>query len=1190
MLLKLIHKEAMMKKETITQALELAQKLQEQITLHISATEKAFHKKMQKLLNNPKSKVMLIELLDRSFRCQNKRASFDFIEQTLKKYGIADFFTPIEKTLLFVFLTFGKLAPRLSVPFFVKHVRDDTRGMVLDSSSDFLQSHIKKRQAQNITLNVNLIGEEVLGEAESKYRIQKYQEALKSSYITYISIKITTIFSQINILDFEYSKAEIVKRLDYLYGIALSEEKTQNIPKFINLDMEEFKDLELTVSAFMESIAKFPNLNAGIVLQAYIPDSFRYLKILHTFSKQRVQNGAKPIKIRFVKGANMESEETIASQKGWACPTFDKKIDTDSNYNKMLEFILEDENYKYINIGIASHNIFEIAYAYTRISQENALEFFTFEMLEGMSMQASFELAKIHKLILYAPVCDESHFNNAIAYLVRRLDENTSEDNFMRYFFNLHVGDVNWELQKKIFLEAINGIAVLDNSTRRIQNRNLKSQTKSSFETHSFVNEPDMDFVLPQNRAWAQQIKAKYQNPICMEVYPVLAQIAQKDTQKTTNTQKIYDKIHNKHIANLTLADKQTIQNAIEVASKSDFSNLSHKDIYATLAKVAQLIRERRGDLLGIAALEVGKTFAEVDSEVSEAIDFLEFYPYSLQVLKEQNPKTSFTAKGIGVVIAPWNFPIGISVGTIAAPLAAGNKVIYKPSTLSALCGLMVCECFWDAGIPKDALIYLPSKGSDISQHLLSNPLIQFAVLTGGEETAYKILESNPTLQLSAETGGKNATIVTKMADRDQAIKNIIHSAFSNSGQKCSATSLLILEEEVYNDETFKQTLVDAAKSMSVGDPFEFKNKIGTLANEPDTKLKKAIDELRDYEYWALKPKFLHNNKKLMTPGIKYGTKVGDFTHQTELFAPLLTVMCAKNLDDALYIANSTGYGLTSALESLDEREWEYYINRIEAGNIYINKPSTGAIVLRQPFGGVKKSAIGFGRKVGIFNYITQFLHITQDEPDGHLTDTIIEPKIKRLLESSEIDTAQKEALKIALMMTKSYVYHRNNEFNTQKDYVKIRGEDNLFSYTHIANMAYRYSKNDSLQDILGVIIGAQVSKTPLTISFKEHDKNLDFAYQNLEKMGLHGDFVKESDESFASKISEFERIRYMDIADSRHIIYQKAAQYAKVIIKDKPILNGRFELLYYYNEKSVSISYHRYGNLGARALQSLKD
>ncbi|EOW6272427.1 proline dehydrogenase family protein [Campylobacter upsaliensis] len=1167
----------------IQKSIALAEELQSKIEQNLSASERQFHAKMQKLLNNPKNKVMLIELLDRSFRCKDKKASFELIEHTLNKFGIADFFSAFEKFLLFSFLNFGKLAPNLSVPFFVSHLRNDTKAMVLDANESFLAPHIAKRKSENnITLNVNLIGEEVLGEAESQYRMQKYEEALKSSYITYISIKITTIFSQINIIDFDYSKEEVVKRLDKLYALALEEQKKQGVSKFINLDMEEFRDLELTVAAFMESVSKF-DIKAGIVLQAYIPDSYEYLKKLLAFSKERVLKGMQPIKIRFVKGANMESEETIASQRGWELPTFERKIDTDSNYNKMLDLVLEDENYKYINVGIASHNIFEIAYAYTRIKEAGAGESFTFEMLEGMSLQCSYELSKMHDLILYAPVCDEAHFNNAIAYLVRRLDENTSEDNFMRYFFNLKVGSKEWEEQKSLFLNALEGIKTLDNTTHRKQDRTKTQNVPSSYTTKTFTNESDTDFILPQNRLWAQNIKAKYENLSDYDVYPVAGEL--DFTQADLNTLEVKDKIAHRTIGTAYLAGENELKAALEVAKNSNFTQKSSDEIYGILAKVAKLMRERRGDLIGLAALETGKTFLEIDPEVSEAIDFVEFYPHSLETLQSQNPNTTFKPKGIGVTIAPWNFPVGISVGTIAAPLAAGNVVLYKPSSLSMLTGYKLCECFWDAGIPRDALIFLPAKGSDISKYILSDEAVKFSILTGGEDTAYAMLEANPTLLLSAETGGKNATIVSKFADRDSAVKNIIHSAFSNSGQKCSATSLLVLEDEVYEDEEFKKALVDAAASLAVGSPFVFKNKLGALCDKPSEKLTKAINELEAGEEWALKPTFINDNAHLMTPGIKYGVKKGAFTHMNELFAPLLSVIRAKDLKEAIELVNATGYGLTAGFESLDEREWEYFHTHIEAGNIYINKPTTGAIVLRQPFGGVKKSAIGFGRKVGIYNYITQFMDI-EAKADTNLLDSPLANALEKLSKAS--DESTQATLANATLMAKSYAYHYKHEFSVARDYVNIRGEDNLFSYTRIKNLAFRVCEQDSLQDILGVIIGCHtLGLSPLV----SHDSAQSSIIKELKKIckavDLGADFVEENEEQFIAKISKFERIRYHAKADKNSPLYQATAKEAKIIIRDKPLLNGRFELLFYHNEKALSVSYHRYGNLGIRALKN---
>ncbi|WP_270960145.1 proline dehydrogenase family protein [Campylobacter upsaliensis] len=1167
----------------IQKSIALAEELQNKIEQNLSASERQFHAKMQKLLNNPKNKVMLIELLDRSFRCKDKKASFELIEHTLNKFGIADFFSTFEKFLLFSFLNFGKLAPNLSVPFFVSHLRNDTKAMVLDANESFLAPHITKRKnEQNITLNVNLIGEEVLGEAESKYRMQKYEEALKSSYITYISIKITTIFSQINIIDFDYSKEEVVKRLDKLYALALEEQKRQGVSKFINLDMEEFRDLELTVVAFMESVSKF-DIKAGIVLQAYIPDSYEYLKKLLAFSKERVLKGMQPIKIRFVKGANMESEETIASQRGWELPTFSRKIDTDSNYNKMLDLVLEDENYKYINVGIASHNIFEIAYAYTRINEAGASESFTFEMLEGMSLQCSYELSQMHDLILYAPVCDEAHFNNAIAYLVRRLDENTSEDNFMRYFFNLKVGSKEWEEQKSLFLNALEGIKTLDNTTHRKQDRTKTQNIPSSYTTKTFTNESDTDFILSQNRLWAQNIKAKYENLSDYNVYPIAGEL--DFTQADLNTLEIKDKIAHRTIGTAYLAGENELKAALEVAKNSNFTQKSSDEIYGILAKVAKLMRERRGDLIGLAALETGKTFLEIDPEVSEAIDFVEFYPHSLETLKKQNPNTTFKPKGIGVTIAPWNFPVGISVGTIAAPLAAGNVVLYKPSSLSMLTGYKLCECFWDAGIPRDALIFLPAKGSDISKYILSDEAVKFSILTGGEDTAYAMLKANPTLLLSAETGGKNATIVSKFADRDSAVKNIIHSAFSNSGQKCSATSLLVLEDEVYEDEEFKKALVDAAASLAVGSPFVFKNKLGALCDKPSEKLTKAINELEAGEEWALKPTFINDNAHLMTPGIKYGVKKGAFTHMNELFAPLLSVMRAKDLKEAIEIVNSTGYGLTAGFESLDEREWEYFHTHIEAGNIYINKPTTGAIVLRQPFGGVKKSAIGFGRKVGIYNYITQFMDI-EAKADTNLLDSPLASALEKLSKAS--DESTQATLANAALMAKSYAYHYKHEFSVAKDYVNIRGEDNLFSYTKIKNLAFRACEQDSLQDILGVIIGCHTLGLSPLVSYDSVQSSIIKELKKICKaVDLGVDFVEENEEQFIAKISKFERIRYHAKADKNSPLYQAAAKEAKIIIRDKPLLNGRFELLFYHNEKALSVSYHRYGNLGIRALKN---
>lgn len=1228
---------------TIKESIELAKSLQGKINSDLSCAEKRFRKKMMKMLENPSSKVMLIELLDRSFRSKDYAVVYELISHTLQKYGLGDFFSPFEKLLLQVFLGIGKSMPSISVPFFIKNLKNDTKAMVLDENPIKLQKHAELRKSQHIGLNVNLIGEEVLGNLEANYRLQKYTDALNTSYINYISIKITTIFSQINILDFEYSKNEIVKRLDSLYAIAEQKQKA-GTPKFINLDMEEFKDLELTVAAFTESISKF-DIKAGIVLQAYLPDSYDYLKKLVAFSKERVQGGKPPIKIRIVKGANMEAEETIASVKGWALPTFRNKVDTDSNYNKMLNYVLTDENFKYINIGIASHNIFQIAYAMTRIRQCNALASFTFEMLEGMNLKSSFEVAKSNNLILYAPVCDDKHFNNAIAYLVRRLDENTGKDNFMRYAFDLSVDSPAWKAQEQIFLNAIKGVQSISNQSYRIQNR-LKPPFTEAAILESFFNEPDTDFIMPQNRQWAQDIKAKFENLSGLDVAPVINEKSYTDG----DSKDIYAKGSNRKIGVVHLASKNCIQDSIKYLKDSK-NTLSFVEIGNILLKTAEIVATKRNDLIGISALEVGKTFTETDAEVSEAIDFLRFYPHSLHKILKEHSDVELKPKGIGVVITPWNFPVAISIGGIAASLASGNRVIYKPSNLSAITGHFLTQCFYEAGLPRDYLVYLPASGRDINEIALKSA--DFAILTGGEDTAYRILEQNPGLFLSAETGGKNATIVSKLADRDQAAKNVIHSAFSNSGQKCSATSLLILEKEVYEDSNFRKTLIDAAESLSVGNPFTLKNKLGYLSDKIDSKVLKGL-ELESGEEWALKPSFAESsfiesdlekvssadskagvessesspkkrgrakketatstdskdlggteinesyanggNPYAMRPCIKYGVKEGSYSHTTEFFTPILSVMCARDLPHALAIANATGYGLTSGFESLDEREWQYYLEHIEAGNIYINKPTTGAIVLRQPFGGIKKSAVGFGRKAGSYNYVTQFVNIeSKGEPEVSASHSIVD-RLTYLL--SICEDSKKQVIESIIKRAKSYAYYYDNEFSKKRDFVHIRGEDNLFYYKAVKNVIYRVRFEDSLSDIFSVIAGSVIAGSSLTLSFHatKISESLGFVLENLKNIGLDNIALEfQNTQDFINKASEFEVIRYLDSIDSLDgdtaLIYtaliKEGKAKGKLIANHKPHANGYFELLYYFTERAASIAFHRYGNLGSRVLEA---
>ena len=427
--------------------------------------------------------------------------------------------------------------------------------------------------------------------------------------------------------------------------------------------------------------------------------------------------------------------------------------------------------------------------------------------------------------------------------------------------------------------------------------------------------------------------------------------------------------------ANFCMANEQDVEKAVETA-QADPDGWRSKNVeerHAVLDKVAHELRKARGDLIGAAAANTGKVFTEADPEVSEAVDFTEFYSYSARLFANM-PNIKATPKGVGLVVTPWNFPIAIPCGGLVASLAAGNTVIFKPASDAVVTAWELVKCFYRAGVSKNTLQFLPCSGREVGPKLVNHPGVDYVILTGGTDTGMDMLRQRPDMLLAAETGGKNATIVTAMSDRDQAIKDILHSAFSNCGQKCSATSLVILEKEIYEDELFRKQLADAAKSYKVGSCWRFRNKMGPLIHPPKGDLQKALTTLEPGESWVLQPEQVGDNPFLWKPGIKWGVKPGSYTHMTEFFGPLLGVMEARDLNHAIELVNQTGYGLTSGLESLDHREQVRWKDAIKAGNLYINRGTTGAIVLRQPFGGMGKSALGAGIKAGSPNYVYQFM------------------------------------------------------------------------------------------------------------------------------------------------------------------------------------------------------------------------
>ena len=1064
-----------------------------------------------------------------------------------------------------------------------------------------MSQHLRARQQQGVQMNVNLLGEALLGEQETRRRMQSFLDALRMPDVRCLSVKITTLYSQVSPVARKPTISIVADRLETLYRTALHEQPVAPTEssatatgKFVYLDMEEYRDLYLTRDILTEALGR-PGLErarAGVALQAYVPDSFGVMNELIAWSSARVANGGEPLTIRLVKGANMEMERVEASVAGHAVAPYSSKLLTDANYKRMLRSLLEAAEAGSVRVGVASHNLFDVALAMLWSGALAGTDRVQFEMLEGMANHQRRAIsAQGAKMLLYAPACSRLGFLNAIGYLIRRLDENTGPQNFLRHAYRLTPGNPEFNRLANDFRKSLDLVDDVDVSPQRTMDRRVDPpQPKAADGWQAFVNEPDTDWALPHHADWVEEQLERWQSRCDDSATEVPLQIGNEAVVGTAGES--FDPSRPGVVfCRYQHASLEQVQRAVSIArEESEWRDSTHELRHQRLRDTAQQLRVRRGDLIGAMVGDGGKTVLEADPEISEAIDFCEFYPLTASVWAT---RLQTSPRGVVAVITPWNFPLAIPCGGIAAALATGNSVILKPASETVLTASLLCQAFWDAGVPRSALQMLPCEDHVAEAGLVKNDDVSTVILTGGTATAKRMLAVRPDLHLLAETGGKNATIVTAMADRELAIKHIVHSAFGHSGQKCSATSLLLLEEEVFHDETFKATLADAVESLEVGSAWDLATRIGPLIGPPGEVLTRGLKSLEDDETWLVVPEHVVDNPNLYRPGIKWNIRPDGFTHKTELFGPVLGAMPFRRLEEAIEIVRSTGYGLTSGLESLDQREIDLWKPLIRAGNLYINRPTTGAIVLRQPFGGVGLSAYGPGVKAGGPHYVLALMSVRDQELEsapltgdapaaphaefGQLVDWL--ETLRTGIEPAVVTHLQ------AAMASQCEAYE--SELAGEHDTFQLVGQDNLRRYRAVRSMTIRIAPADAITDALIALSAAVVVRAQVTLS-------IDPACEPTTKGLLESaaDFVpgllhplEESEADLVQRICDghLTRLRLLSGTDVSEPVLRAAAESFVTTVKEPVLRDGRIECLRYVDEQSISHDYHRYGNLGRR-------
>ncbi len=827
---------------------------------------------------------------------------------------------------------------------------------------------LRRLAEDGIAWTVDLLGEATLSEAEADVYLDRYCRQIETVVSrapgpvgghwegvprANVSIKLTSLYSQFEPAAPEQVSVAVRERLRTLLRAARQQ------GGFINVDMEQFRFKDLVHRIFADALTEreFTAFSdVGIVVQAYLKDAVEDVERLRALAERR---GA-PFSVRLVKGAYWEEERIVASQNSWPAPVFEDKAATDLNYERCTDALLDA--WPLLRPAFGTHNPRSIAQAVAKARVRGLRDAdIEFQMLYGMVEDLREAVAQEgFRTRVYVPV---GAVIPGMAYLVRRLLENTSNQ---AWFMRESVASPDEVLAPPKPAAPARAVSVASNG---------------------FWNAPPAELHLPGPRAKMQAAVDQVRRD-AGGTYPLL--IGEEKIARRELADVVYPAEPSMVLGRVAQATLEDVERAVETARRAfpawrDRPASERADV---LRRAADLLERRRWELSATMVFESGKPWREADGDVAEAADYLRYYAWQSErltdvrrlgdVLGEDNAYFH-EARGVAAVIAPWNFPLAILTGMSSAAIAAGNAAILKPAAQSPVIACKLVEVLHEAGVPAGVVQYVPGAGSRVGQALVDHPGVDTIAFTGSKEVGLNILRSAAEVRAGqtnvkrviAEMGGKNAVIIDDDADLDQAVAGVVVSAFGYAGQKCSACSRLIVVESAYEEAVGR--LAEAVRSLVVGAPHDASTFV------PPVVSRSAQEKILGYiDHGVKSAKLLvqgagpDSDGFYVPPTVFTEVDPRDRLAGDEIFGPVLSVFRARSFEEALEIALDSQFALTGGVFSRNPRHIDLARREFRVGNLYINRKVTGAIVGRQPFGGLRMS--GFGERAGGPEYLLQFM------------------------------------------------------------------------------------------------------------------------------------------------------------------------------------------------------------------------
>ena len=861
---------------------------------------------------------------------------------------------------------------------------------IAGSTPDEALRTVLKLRRQRIAFTADLLGEAVISEAEADLYAQTCLDLLRGLAAPLalepeipqidrddrgpipranLSLKLTSLTPRFDALHAETTTDRVLHRLRPILRTA------RELGAYVHVDMEQYAHKDLTFDIF-RSVLLEPEFrdwaDVGIVAQAYLPETEGDLRSLADWAHHR----GTPVTVRLVKGAYWDYEVLHARQIGWPVPVFHQKWQTDASYERCARFLME--HHHWLRPALGSHNVRSLAHAMAAAEAFGVPEDgYEVQTLHGMgeSIQRAM-VERGQRVRVYTPY---GAMLPGMAYLVRRLLENTSNESFLKATFaeGARVEDL---------LRDPEEVGTMWGRTRS-RHEDTRGGTAPPASLPPFRNEPPTDFTRPEARAAMRaalaEVRGQFGHFYPLKLGDCTIEVAEEFVSNDPGDSRVV-------VGRFPRAGAEQADLAVTSAREAfgAWSRTPATGRAAVLIRAAEIMRRRRFFLAAWEVYECGKPWREADGDVAEAIDFCEFYARAMIDLAEPRHRDvpgetnaiERVACGVAVVIPPWNFPLAIPTGMTVAALVTGNTVVLKPSERAPLMATLLADILREAGLPSGVLGVVTGFG-DLGRALVEHPGVDLIAFTGSRDVGLEInrraAETSPgqdhVKRVIAEMGGKNAIIVDDDADLDEAVVGVLQSAFGYAGQKCSACSRVVVLDGVYD--AFLARLVEAARALTLGP-----------ADDPDTVVGPVIDA-RAREHIegllriaategdvlvAVEPGPLAARGNYVGPHIVAGLRPDSRVAQEEIFGPVLAVLRARDLDEALKIANGTVYALTGGLYSRSPAHIERFKRELRVGNLYINRPITGALVDRQPFGGFKLS--GIGSKAGSADYLLEFL------------------------------------------------------------------------------------------------------------------------------------------------------------------------------------------------------------------------